>query len=112
MHEILHFLYFKKWKEVFPKAERRTFDSPHLVWRLSEILDPIILNNYPKIQKLTKLKHQTYKEFQKAKIGNEKLVPHFEVLYRKHLQSKKPFEVFLKIAWKEAKKHHKKISAI
>ena len=31
-HEILHFLWFKKWKEVFPETPRREYDSPHLCW--------------------------------------------------------------------------------
>ena len=31
-HEIIHFLYFKKWLEVFPETERREMDTPFLVW--------------------------------------------------------------------------------
>ncbi len=48
-HETLHFIYFKKWKEVFPKSDPKTFDSPHLEWHLSEILATVILNNTPEL---------------------------------------------------------------
>ena len=53
-HEILHFLWFKKWKEVFPETGLKEYESPHLVWRLSEIMDPIILQCQPKIKELIK----------------------------------------------------------
>ncbi len=112
MHEILHFLYFKKWMEVFPKTKRKELDAPHLVWRLSEILDPIILNNNPKVQALLKHKHGHYSEFQNAKIGKKPLVKHFEDLYKKHLKGKQSFEGFLKICWDEALKHREVIEKI
>lgn len=112
MHEILHFLYFKKWMEVFPKTKRKELDAPHLVWRLSEILDPIILDNNPDIQALLKHKHGHYSEFQNVKIGKKTLIKHFEDLYRKHLKSKQPFEYFLKICWSEALKHRGAIEKI
>lgn len=112
MHEILHFLYFKKWMETFPKTKRKELDAPHLVWRLSEILDPIMLNNNPEIQALLKHKHGHYSEFQNVKIGNKTLIKHFEDLYKKHLKSRQPFGDFLKICWNEALKHREIIEDI
>lgn len=107
MHEILHFLYFKKWLEVFPNTRRRELDAPYLVWKLSEILDPIILNNTREIQALRRHKHEQYEEFEGLKIGKKSLVRHFEELYRNHLKTKTSFEDFLKIAWSEAQKHRR-----
>lgn len=112
MHEILHFLYFKKWMEVFPKTKRRQLDAPYLVWKLSEILDPIILNNNSDIQKLLKYKHNNYSEFQNVKIGKKTLIKHFEDIYKKHLKSKQSFEKFLKICWDETLKHKKVLESI
>lgn len=112
MHEILHFLYFKKWMEVFPKTKKEELNNPHLIWRLSEILDPIILNNNKDIQKILKYKHNHYSEFQKVKIGKKTMINHFEDLYKKHLKSGKSFEEFLKISWTETKKHRKIIENI
>lgn len=112
MHEILHFLYFKKWMEVFPKTKRKELDSPYLAWRLSEILCPIILNNHKDIQKLFKHKHGHYSEFQKINIGEKTMIGHFEDLYKEHLSKQQSFEEFLKICWSEALRHKKIIEKI
>ncbi len=105
VHEILHFLYFEKWKEVFPESDRRMFDSPHLVWKLSEVLAPVIMNSNPDIQKIVKENSPGYKEFQGVKIGNKKLMKYFDDLYKKHLKSDDSFEDFLKKAWESVEKY-------
>lgn len=103
-HEVLHFLYFKKWKEIFPKSKERTFDIPYLEWNLSEILAPIILGN-PKIQKIIKQKPVGYPEHKKIKINKKSVTNHFNSIYKKSLIKKEPFEVFLKKSYREAKKY-------
>lgn len=105
MHEILHFFYFKKWMEVFPKTKRKELDSPHLVWMLSEILDPIILNHQPEIQALHPHIHGHYSEFQELKINNVSVTKHFEKLYKKHLKGGDSFESFLRTCWDEMVLH-------
>lgn len=106
-HEIVHFLYFAKWLEVFPDTKEREMDSPHLVWRLSEILAPVFLNEHPLFKTYFGGKQNTYSEFQKVRIAGKKPLDFFTQLYRKHLRSKAPFEAFLKTCWVEAKKHEK-----
>ncbi len=50
-HESCHFLYFEKWKQLFPDYNESEFDSPHLIWELSEmVVDPIL--NRPEFQKI------------------------------------------------------------
>jgi hypothetical protein len=105
MHEILHFVYFKKWMEVFPDTERRELDSPYLVWYLSEILAPIILRNHPDIQRIYSGDHHHYGEFDNMYIEAVPLMEHFTKLYKKHVKEKTSFEDFLRIVWKEAKKY-------
>lgn len=107
IHEILHFMYFKKWKEVFPKTKRIELEAPYLVWKLSEILAPILLNNNPKIQKLIKVKDPGYSEFKNIKIGKENLVTHFEKIYKNHIKKETPFTSFLESIWEETKKYKK-----
>lgn len=70
MHESCHFLYFEKWKQLYPKINNKKFESPYLEWHLSEILAPIILNN-SKVQKLLKRKADFYTEHQRIKINNK-----------------------------------------
>ena len=45
VHEITHFLYFKKWGELFPGDHKDTYESPHPFWHLSEIVAPIVAND-------------------------------------------------------------------
>ncbi len=42
LHELTHFIYFKKWRELFPNDAEDTFEAPHQFWFLSELMDPII----------------------------------------------------------------------
>jgi len=106
--EVLHFLYFKKWKEVFPDADEKTFDHPHLEWALSEILVPAILGD-KRIWKITKSIPNGYPEYRKVKIGKRNLIQHFENLYKNSRKKKEPFAQFLQTAYKEAQKHKNKI---
>ena len=107
-HEVLHFLYFKKWKEVFPNARRETYESPHLEWHLSEILAPIILGD-PRIQRVIKVRDQNYPEHQKAMIGKTSVVRYFEDLYAKSRKRGDSFSRFLEIAYSEAKRNKSSI---
>lgn len=104
MHEICHFLYFKKWKEVFPDADRKTFDNPYLEWHLSEILAPVILGD-KRVQKILLKKPDFYREHKRIKIGNKSAPAFFKNIYQKHLERGTSFENFLKEAYREIKKH-------
>lgn len=100
MHECCHFLYFEKWKQLYPKTNNKKFESPYLEWHLSEIIAPIILND-KRIQKLLKQKAVFYEEHKKIKIENKTAPQYFTELYK----SKKNFEEFLKNSYKIIKKN-------
>ncbi len=106
MHECVHFLYFKKWKEVFPNAKRRTFDSPHIEWVLSELVAPIILND-PLIQTILKRRAIFYSEHRRVRIGKLTAPAFFTKLYRQRTD----FDSFLKEAYREIKKHRKAVNS-
>ncbi len=110
-HEILHFLWFKKWKEVFPEIERKEYESPHLAWRLSEIMDPIILQCHPTIKELIKPKKWGYSSFESIKIGDLGMTEYFKKIYLDSVAYGDRFDVTLKKLWEEAKSHEKEISA-
>ena len=107
LHEILHFIYFEKWKQVFPKTKEREFDKPYLVWQLSEMVPPIILKD-ERIQKVFRHKPPAYKEYVKFKIDKKPLLEYFQEFY----DNKKDFEDFLKQSWKFVKEHKKEIMSI
>ena len=87
-HELIHFLYFKKLIEIYPKIDTSTFDKGK-TWKLSEILAPILMNN-PKIVKI----------IGKSDIGayvcDEKISKKFWNLYQESLKNKESFEKFYK----------------
>jgi hypothetical protein len=109
-HEILHFLWFKKWKEVFPKIERKEYESPHLVWRLSEIMDPIILQCQPAIRDLIKPKKWGYASFENINIGDVSMTDYFKEIYVRSVASGDNFETTLRKLWQEAQIHEKEIN--
>lgn len=99
MHECCHFLYFEKWKEIYPKTNVKKFESPYLEWHLSEIIAPIVLNDV-RMQKLLKQKAVFYTEHKKIKIGNKTAPKYFTDLYNRHNKEKTSFEKYLKDAYK------------
>lgn len=106
IHEIIHFLYFKKWLEVFPNYDKRKFNGPHSEWKLSEILVNPIINNNETIQKIiNNMKSNGYKEFQDIIIENKTLNEYFGDFYKEHLEGKTSFADFLKKSWDEYRKY-------
>ena len=51
LHEISHFIFFEKLKEIYPKIKPEEFKYPHLIWKMSEIMPGIILQD-KKIQEI------------------------------------------------------------
>lgn len=107
IHEILHFIYFEKWKKVFPKTKEKEFDAPHLVWQLSEMVPKIILSD-KKVQKVFRYKFDSYKEYENFKLNGKPLLSYLQKFY----DNRKDFADFLKKSWKFVKKHEKEINSI
>lgn len=100
MHESCHFLYFEKWKEMYPHISKEKFESPHLEWHLSEIIAPIVLND-KRIRTLLKQEAFFYEEHQKMKINGKSAPEYFSQLYAQSHD----FENFLDKSYEVAKKH-------
>ncbi len=100
MHESCHFLYFEKWKNIYPEVSNKKFESPHLEWHLSEIIAPIILNDQ-RVRKLLKQKAVFYDEHEKIKIDNKTLPKYFTELYNQN----KCFDEFLDKSYKTIKEN-------
>lgn len=107
IHEILHFIYFEKWKQIFPKTKEKEFDVPHLVWQLSEMVPGILLND-ERIQEVLRYKFNSYKEYRNFKLEGKPLLFHLQDFY----DNRKDFADFLKKSWKFVKKYKKEINSI
>jgi hypothetical protein len=91
IHEILHFLWFEKWKTIFPEAGLEDLDPPSIPWKLSEIVPLAILSD-ERIQKIFKHYPVVYDEWQVIKINDKPLLEHIQEFYDK----KKDFEDFVR----------------
>lgn len=104
LHEILHFIWFEKWKEVFPNYNEKEFESPHLIWKLSEIVPLAVLND-KRIQKIFKHKPSVYREWWIKRINGKPLLNHIQEIY----DNKKSFADFMKKSWDFVKAHRKEL---
>ncbi len=105
MHEILHFLYFEKWKQIFPETKEREFNRPYLAWHLSEMVPNIVLSNKI-IQDIFSHFPTVYKEYLKVEINKKQLLNYLRNFY----DGRKDFEDFLRKSWNFVKKHEKEIT--
>ncbi len=61
-HEILHFIWFEKWKSMFKDYKEEEFESPHTIWKYSEMVTDAILNS-KEINSILKVKERSYDYF-------------------------------------------------
>lgn len=95
LHESSHFLFFKKWHELFPKTPRRHFDAPYLVWHFSEISAPVILND-THMQKINRYRARGYREHERIRINGRPAPRVFATLYRQCMRDGSGFEGYMR----------------
>lgn len=90
IHELCHFLFFEKWKEIFGDYNEEHYNYPHIIWYLSEaIIDPLLNNKM--FKKYTDVEIKSYPSFYNTIIDNENII---DVL--KYLLSNKSIEQGIK----------------
>ena len=106
LHELYHFMFFKKFKEIFPSTDEREFESPHLIWKLSEIL-PIIVLNDKRLTKIFEPQQEVlvYEDIQKLEINGRRVIDLFKDFYDK----KKYFEDFIRKSYNFLKEHEEDV---
>lgn len=102
-HEMIHFLYFKKWASLFPESKPENFESPDPVWVLSEILVAVIGND-SRIKDLVGNAFEVYPNWKDIKIDRESLTAPFEKIYKNSTS----FDAFLKDSWSKYQELDKK----
>jgi len=95
VHEISHFLFFKKFKEIFPEISRENYESPHKEWLLSELV-AVIISHDPRILNILGVKDDFYPEHKKLMAGDQLLTGVIEKLYNEFVIVKGDFEGFLR----------------
>ena len=79
-HELFHFIYFNKWKEIFPDITIEEMDYPSPAWALSEIVLPIMLNN-SKIKNILGMEFKNYSMFENEMYEDKNIVFHIRKMY-------------------------------
>ena len=82
-HETLHFIWFRKWMDLFPKTLRCEMDSPYLVWKYSEMVTDPILNNKP--FDVFNFKERGYDSFYELTDGKEKVMDKLRGIYSRNI---------------------------
>ena len=73
MHEICHFYFFEKCKNIFKNWKYDDFNNPSLLWYLSEIVIDVILNRQ-EVQSLFKHQFKSYDNFYNIYINDECII--------------------------------------
>lgn len=69
-HEILHFVWFKKFKELYPDINEIEYDNPYLAWEYSELVVDFILNSKD-INNILKINAKSYDYFYELNCFNK-----------------------------------------
>ena len=106
LHELSPFIFFEKFKQIYPNTNPEHFESPHLIWKLSEIMPGIILQD-KRIQKIFPNKElSVYDSIKKLKLNNKLILKTFKEFY----DNKKDFTGFVKKSYEFMQKHKEEIN--
>lgn len=83
-HETLHFLWFEKWKTIYPQTPRAEFESPYIVWQYSEMVTDPILNNKP-FSNIFDFKEKGYAGFYEMYDGKTLVMDKLRKIYSKNI---------------------------
>ncbi len=101
IHEINHFIFYEKWKQMHGFPEGVEPMHPETLWFLEElIIDPTL--NEPILQKIVPIPQLAYEQFYVQKIGEVPVMTHIKEIYER----KENMEHFLEEAHVFIQKHH------
>ncbi|MBQ3020745.1 MAG: hypothetical protein IJD92_00805 [Bacilli bacterium] len=81
-HETLHFMWFNKWKELYPDCKRYEYDTPYLAWKYSEMVTDPILNS-KEIKNILNIDEKAYDSFYTIKDNNTSMMANLINIYNK-----------------------------
>lgn len=97
IHEITHFLFFEKWKELYNDYNEEHYNYPNIVWYLSEALIDPLLNNET-FRKYTNVDLISYPVFYETVIDGKSIIEALKkILENKTIEEgiKKSYDYFL-----------------
>jgi hypothetical protein len=83
-HETCHFMWFNKWKELYPDCPRREYDSPYIPWQYSEmVVDPIL--NSKEINSIINVKCRAYDSFYEMMDNDKYVMDNLREIYNENI---------------------------
>ncbi len=80
IHEIIHFVWFEKWAELFENTSKEEFNAPSATWLLSEIVIDAIIKE-TELKKYCSEKQLAYKHFYDIHIDGVNVMEYFGNLF-------------------------------
>lgn len=94
MHECCHFLFFEKWKQIYPEWNCDDFDNSNtMIWYLSEVVIDAILNS-KSVQTIFSYPHEGYDSFYSIEIEGDNMMNKISEIYQNY-----PIEEAMKISY-------------
>ncbi|MDO4300457.1 MAG: hypothetical protein Q4D26_03575 [Clostridia bacterium] len=81
IHEIIHFIWFEKWSDVFPYYGKYEYNAPYLPWLFSEIAVDALLKETD-LYKYCITDKPAYKHFYNIYINDKNMMEYFRELFR------------------------------
>lgn len=80
LHELSHFLFFEKVKEVYPEEDKKDFEKPGTWWKFSEIIPAVIFDDF----KIFDLQEEVivYGGIRKLEIHGRRILDIFKEFYK------------------------------
>ena len=79
-HEVLHFIWFEKWMELYPNTKKYELESPYKVWEYSEMVTDCIINS-SKVSSIYKFNEKSYDYFYEIKNENVYLMDKIKEIF-------------------------------
>lgn len=106
-HELSHFIFFAKFKEIFPKLKPEERESPNIIWKLSESVPAVIFNDKRILKIFEPVQGAVvYNSITKIDIDGKPLLETLQEFYDK----RKSFEDFIRKSYEFFKLHEKEIN--
>jgi len=106
LHEMAHFMFYEKWKEIYGPVLPKDLGRPSPRWYLEEMtVDPLL--NDARIKSVVPLEHKAYPQFYAESIDGTPIMDHMKNFYA----NRKSIEKFIKKAHRFVKKNIAEIIA-
>ena len=102
-HETLHFMWFQKWRVIYPEISRNQYEAPYLPWHYSEMVTDTILNNEPFSSTFNNLfKERSYEYFYSLYDGKELVMNKLDSIFCSNCE----IEEKMKLGFEYLKKYY------